>query len=84
MRAKRYLVTDTVTVSGNAEPGRMDGETVDADWVQRFIDIDARRFFINLGGTEEYSKSKAGVIRCKSTSPDRETVRVVRFTPVRN
>lgn len=75
---KCYLVEDTF----NGEPGRLDGETVDQDFVNTFTAIETRRFFINLGGTELMTKGKGGTIRCKSVSPDGKEERVVRFIPV--
>lgn len=75
---KQYRVSE----QENGEPGRMDGETVDQDWVTRYIDIDARRFFIDLGYTEEMRKTKSGIITCRSIRPDK-TVREMRFIPIR-
>lgn len=75
---KRYLVEDTF----NGEPGRLDGDTVDEEFVHNFTAIETRRFFINLGGHEQMRKNKDGTITCKSVSPDGKEVREVRFTPV--
>ena len=77
---KRYTVCD----EANGENGRMHGEVVDQDWVERYMGLDTRRFFINLGGTEQYRKTKSGIIACRSVSPDGKTVREVKFIPIRD
>lgn len=77
-----YLVTDHVTKDHVLSTGRLDEEVVDEEYVRCYTDLEARRFFINLGGHEQMRKNKDGTIVCKSTSPDGKEVRVVRFTPV--
>lgn len=77
---RHYLVSDLV----NGEPGRMHGETVDKDWVDRYVGIETQRFFINGGWTEEYRKTRSGIITMKSTNAERTRVRCVKFTPVRD
>lgn len=80
---RAYLVAEHRIKAGHkTEPGTMDGETVSAEYVASYTAIEARRFFIDLGGSEEMRKTKAGVITVKSTNPDRTECRVVRFTPV--
>lgn len=76
---KRWLVSDTY-LSG-ARTGRLDGEVVDEEFVESFTSIEARRFFINLGGSEQMTKTKTGIITVKSTDPNGES-RTVKFTPV--
>jgi len=74
----RYLVREKV----NGQVTAMDGETVDEEWVERYTEIDARRFFINLGGTETLRRDRDGSIICRSTSPDRKITRQVKFIPI--
>lgn len=87
----RYLVslddrTRGDANSGRSTTGRLHGKVVDFEFVQSYADIETRRFFINLGGTEERRKSKTGVITIKSVSPADDNgvveVRTVKFTPV--
>jgi hypothetical protein len=57
-------------------------EEVDQEYFDRFTSLETRRWFENLGGTEEMRRNRSGVIYLKSTSPDGDEVREVVFTPI--